>query len=242
MEYNFDVAQMLVTVEEHGKNGRPAFLEHQEHHAAAVLKTRSFPFIKKNDSHRTRDFESWGTTPSLGQGPPRWSKRSHLIILTSVEGLYDRIRANPARSSSKKSRDVSSNLESPRASAKSGQRRMFDQMLAANMRPKRRGRGTIIADGNHRTSDFAEFWKRERRHYALSWPSGRGASPLMIWAQQPFLQVAVPLVVSGRLLVPCDHRKACALQRDDLVSIQGEFSKGTCARLMTSRATSSHVA
>ena len=182
-EYNFDVAQMLVTVED-------------------MEERRRFLNIKNT---MLRLFEN--------QILP--------IINENVEGLYDRDPSEPGAQFIEEIEDVSEHLESTKSISELGSGGMLTKMLAANM-AQNAGVETIIADGIIERP-ISSVLNNERRHTRCL-ASGRGASPLMIWLSNR-LQVAGTLVVSDEA-VRAITAKERGLQRDDLVSIQGEFSKG----------------
>ena len=116
---------------------------------------------------------------------------------------------------------MSEHLESTKSISELGSGGMLTKMLAANM-AQNAGVETIIADGIIERP-ISSVLNNERRHTRCL-ASGRGASPLMIWLSNR-LQVAGTLVVSDEA-VRAITAKERGLQRDDLVSIQGEFSKG----------------
>ncbi len=145
----------------------------------------------------------------------------HLIILTSVEGLYDRDPSEPGAQFIEEIEDVSAHLESTKSISELGSGGMLTKMLAANM-AQNAGVETIIAEGIIE-SPVSSVLRRERRHTRCL-ATGKTASPLMIWLSNR-LQVSGTLAVK-KAAVQAITNKERGLSRDDLVSIQGEFVKG----------------
>ena len=216
-EYNFDVAQMLVTVEDMEERRRFLNIKNT---MLRLFENQILPIINENDSIATRDLKV-GDNDRLSAKVAQMVEADHLIILTSVEGLYDRDPSEPGAQFIEEIEDVSEHLESTKSISELGSGGMLTKMLAANM-AQNAGVETIIADGIIERP-ISSVLNNERRHTRCL-ASGKAASPLMIWLSNR-LQVAGTLVVTDEA-VRAITAKERGLQRDDLVSIQGEFSKG----------------
>jgi len=216
-EYNFDVAQMLVTVEDMEERRRFLNIKNT---MLRLFENQILPIINENDSIATRDLKV-GDNDRLSAKVAQMVEADHLIILTSVEGLYDRDPSEPGAQFIEEIEDVSEHLESTKGISELGSGGMLTKMLAANM-AQNAGVETIIADGIIERP-ISSVLNNERRHTRCL-ASGKAASPLMIWLSNR-LQVAGTLVVTDEA-VRAITAKERGLQRDDLVSIQGEFSKG----------------
>ena len=216
-EYNFDVAQMLVTVEDMEERRRFLNIKNT---MLRLFENQILPIINENDSIATRDLIV-GDNDRLSSKVAQMVEADHLIILTSVEGLYDRDPSEPGAQFIEEIEDVSEHLESTKSISELGSGGMLTKMLAANM-AQNAGVETIIADGIIERP-ISSVLNNERRHTRCL-ASGKAASPLMIWLSNR-LQVAGTLVVTDEA-VRAITAKERGLQRDDLVSIQGEFSKG----------------
>ena len=216
-EYNFDVAQMLVTVEDMEERRRFLNIKNT---MLRLFENQILPIINENDSIATRDLKV-GDNDRLSAKVAQMVEADHLIILTSVEGLYDRDPSEPGAQFIEEIEDVSEHLESTKSISELGSGGMLTKMLAANM-AQNAGVETIIADGIIERP-ISSVLNNERRHTRCL-ASAKAASPLMIWLSNR-LQVAGTLVVTDEAVraIPAKER---GLQRDDLVSIQGEFSKG----------------
>lgn len=216
-EYNFDVAQMLVTVEDMEERRRFLNIKNT---MLRLFENQILPIINENDSIATRDLKV-GDNDRLSAKVAQMVEADHLIILTSVEGLYDRDPSEPGAQFIEEIEDVSEHLESTKSISELGSGGMLTKMLAANM-AQNAGVETIIADGIIERP-ISSVLNNERRHTRCL-ASSKAASPLMIWLSNR-LQVAGTLVVTDEA-VRAITAKERGLQRDDLVSIQGEFSKG----------------
>ena len=216
-EYNFDVAQMLVTVEDMEERRRFLNIKNT---MLRLFENQILPIINENDSIATRDLKV-GDNDRLSAKVAQMVEADHLIILTSVEGLYDRDPSEPGAQFIEEIEDVSEHLESTKSISELGSGGMLTKMLAANT-AQNAGVETIIADGIIERP-ISSVLNNERRHTRCL-ASGKAASPLMIWLSNR-LQVAGTLVVTDEA-VRAITAKERGLQRDDLVSIQGEFSKG----------------
>lgn len=216
-EHGMDVAQMLVTVEDMEERRRFLNIKNT---MLRLFENGIMPIINENDSVATRDLKV-GDNDRLSAKVAQMVEAEHLIILTSVEGLYDRDPSEPGAKFIEEIEDVSAHLESTKSISELGSGGMLTKMLAANM-AQNAGVETIIADGIIE-SPVSTVLNRERRHTRCL-ATGKTASPLMIWLSNR-LQVSGTLVVSNAA-VEAISSKERGLIRDDLVSIQGEFVKG----------------
>ncbi|MCR8825587.1 glutamate 5-kinase [Pseudosulfitobacter koreensis] len=216
-EYELDVAQMLVTVED--MEDRRRFLN-IKNTMMKLFENDILPIINENDSVATRDLRV-GDNDRLSAKVAQMVQADLLIILTSVEGLYDRDPSDPDAKFISEVEDVSEHLESTTGISDLGSGGMLTKMLAANM-AQNAGVETIIAEGIIERP-LISLLNNERR-YTRCLVTGETASPLKIWLSNR-LQVSGTLVVSNALaeaVVAGD----CGISRADVISMQGEFSKG----------------
>lgn len=216
-EYELDVAQMLVTVED--MEDRRRFLN-IKNTMMKLFENDILPIINENDSVATRDLRV-GDNDRLSAKVAQMIQADLLVILTSVEGLYDRDPSDPDAKFIAEVEDVTEHLESTTGISDLGSGGMLTKMLAANM-AQNAGVETIIAEGiieRPITSLLAE-----ERRYTRCLVTGETASPLKIWLSNR-LQVSGTLVVSNAV---ADAVVAgnCGISRGDIISIQGDFTKG----------------
>ena len=107
-EYDMDVAQMLVTVED--MEDRRRFLN-IKNTMMRLFENDILPIINENDSVATRDLRV-GDNDRLSAKVAQMIDADLLIILTSVEGLYDKDPSEPDAKFISEVQDVTEHLES----------------------------------------------------------------------------------------------------------------------------------
>ncbi|MBT8411014.1 MAG: glutamate 5-kinase [Octadecabacter sp.] len=215
-EHNMDVAQMLVTVDD--MEDRRRFLN-IKNTMMRLFENDILPIINENDSVATRDLRV-GDNDRLSAKVAQMVEADQLIILTSVEGLYDRDPSDPEAVFISEIDDVSEHLESTTGISALGSGGMLTKMQAANM-AQNAGVETIIAEGIIE-SPVSTVLNNERR-FTRCLVTGKTASPLMVWLSNR-------LQVSGTLVIPNDVAVAvaagnCGIGRNDVVALQGDFTK-----------------
>lgn len=215
-EHNMNVAQMLVTVDD--MEDRRRFLN-IKNTMMRLFENDILPIINENDSVATRDLRV-GDNDRLSAKVAQMVEADVLIILTSVEGLYDRDPSDPEAKFIAEIDDVSDHLDSTTGISALGSGGMLTKMQAANM-AQNAGVETIIAEGIIE-SPVSTVLNNERR-FTRCLVTGKTASPLMVWLSNR-------LQVSGTLVIPNDVAVAvaagnCGIGRKDVVAIQGDFTK-----------------
>lgn len=215
-EHNMNVAQMLVTVDD--MEDRRRFLN-IKNTMMRLFENDILPIINENDSVATRDLRV-GDNDRLSAKVAQMVEADVLIILTSVEGLYDRDPSDPDAVFIAEIEDVSAHLDSTTAVSTLGSGGMLTKMQAANM-AQNAGVETIIAEGII-DSPVSSVLNNARR-FTRCLVTGKTASPLMVWLSNR-------LQVSGTLVVPNDVAVELAagdrgIGREDLLAIQGDFTK-----------------
>jgi len=216
-EHNMDVAQMLVTVDD--MEDRRRFLN-IKNTMMRLFENDIMPIINENDSVATRDLRV-GDNDRLSAKVAQMVEADLLVILTSVEGLYDRDPSDPEAVFISELEDVSEHLESTTGISALGSGGMLTKMQAANM-AQNAGVETIIADGIIERP-VSTVLNNERR-FTRCLVTGKTASPLMVWLSNR-LQVAGTLVVRNEVAARVSAG-ACGVGRGDIVSLQGDFTKG----------------
>jgi glutamate 5-kinase len=216
-EHGMDVAQMLVTVGDMEERRRFLNIKNT---MLRLFESDILPIINENDSVATHDLRV-GDNDRLSAKVAQMVEADLLIILTSVEGLYDRDPSDPGAKFISEIEDVSAHLESTTGISALGSGGMLTKMQAANM-AQNAGVETIIADGIIERP-VSSVLKDERR-YTRCLVTGETASPLKVWLSNR-------LQVSGTLVVPNAVAAAviageCGIGRADVISIQGDFTKG----------------
>jgi glutamate 5-kinase len=216
-EYDLDVAQMLVTVEDMEERRRFLNIKNT---MLRLFENDILPIINENDSIATRDLRV-GDNDRLSAKVAQMVEADELIILTSVEGLYDRDPSDPKAKFIHEIEDVSEHLESTTGISELGSGGMLTKMHAANM-AQNAGVETIIAEGIIERP-VSSVLNNERR-FTRCLVRGATASPLKVWLSNR-LQVSGTLVVSNDIASGIIDRRQ-GVSRLDIISIQGDFTKG----------------
>ncbi|WP_417699305.1 glutamate 5-kinase [Pseudophaeobacter sp.] len=216
-EHDMDVAQMLVTVDD--MEDRRRFLN-IKNTMYRLFENDIVPILNENDSIATRDLRV-GDNDRLSAKIAQMVEADALIILTSVDGLYNIDPSDPNAEFIAEIDDVSEHLESTTSISALGSGGMLTKMHAANM-AQNAGVETIIAEGIIERP-VSSVLKNERR-FTRCLVTGETASPLKVWLSNR-------LQVSGTLVVGNDMAAAlvngdCGVSRGDVISIQGDFTKG----------------
>jgi glutamate 5-kinase len=216
-EYDLEVAQMLVTVED--MEVRRRFLN-IKNTMLRLFENDILPIINENDTIATRDLRV-GDNDRLSAKVAQMVEADKLIILTSVEGLYDRDPSDPDAKFIDEIEDVSAHLDSTTGISALGSGGMLTKMHAANM-AQNAGVETIIAEGIIERP-VSSVLNNERR-FTRCLVHGETASPLKVWLSNR-LQVSGTLVISNEVAAGVVEKKR-GISRMDIISIQGDFTKG----------------
>ncbi|KPB01811.1 glutamate 5-kinase [Ahrensia marina] len=216
-EHDMDVAQMLVTAGDMEERRRFLNIKNT---MVRLLESSIMPIVNENDSIATHDLRV-GDNDRLSAKIAQMIEADLLIILTSVEGLYDRDPSDPDAQFIAEVEDVSQHLESTTGISALGSGGMLTKMQAASM-AQHAGVETIIADGIIERP-ISSVLKNERR-YTRCLVTGETATPLKVWLSNR-LQVSGTLVVSKEVAALLAAGE-CGISRNDVISIQGEFTKG----------------
>ncbi|AML52641.1 MULTISPECIES: glutamate 5-kinase [Falsihalocynthiibacter] len=223
-EHDMEVAQMLVTVEDMEERRRFLNIKNT---MLRLFENDIMPIINENDSVATRDLRV-GDNDRLSAKVAQMVQADLLVILTSVEGLYDRDPSDPDAVFISEIEDVTEHLESTTGISALGSGGMLTKMQAANM-AQNAGVETIIAEGIIERP-VSSVLKNERR-YTRCLVTGEKASPLKVWLSNR-LQVAGTLVISNEVAAAVIAGD-CGITRSDVISIQGDFTKGDVLHVYT---------
>jgi glutamate 5-kinase len=216
-EHGMGVGQMLVTAGDMEERRRFLNIKNT---MSRLFESDIMPIINENDSVATHDLRV-GDNDRLSAKVAQMIEADVLIILTSVEGLFDRDPSDPHAKFIAEVEDVSEHLESTTGVSTLGSGGMLTKMQAASM-AQNAGVETIIADGIIERP-VSSVLKNERR-YTRCLVTGETASPLKVWLSNR-LQVSGTLVVSSEVAASVIAGD-CGITREDVISIQGEFTKG----------------
>jgi glutamate 5-kinase len=216
-EHDINIAQILVTLgdfEDH-----PRFLN-TKNTLHRLLKAGVLPIINENDTITTEEIRV-GDNDRLAAKVAQMVQAQHLVILTIVDGLYDRNPSEPGAKLIETVHDVSQYLSVTDGASTLGSGGMYTKMQAANM-AQNAGCTTLIANGEA-NDPITSVLKGERRCttcVALAEPATSWAT----WLTDR-LQMAGSIVVSSSAAdaVAAGER---GINRNDVVSINGSYKKG----------------
>ena len=217
LEYGFDIAQVLVTLED--LEDRRRFLN-TKNTISRLIENGVMPIVNENDSVTTQEIKV-GDNDRLAAKVAQMIQAEDLVILTSVDGLYDRNPEDPEAQHVPVLEDVSEYLDVTDSVSSLGSGGMLTKMKAANM-AQNAGCTTLIAKGEMERPISAVL-DGSRRHTRCV-ANGDADSSWRVWLTDRLHQaggVVVKAEAAERL-----RSKRVAIEREDLFSVQGEFQKG----------------
>ncbi len=217
LEYGFDIAQVLVTLED--LEDRRRFLN-VKNTITRLLENGVMPIVNENDSVTTQEIKV-GDNDRLAAKVAQMIQADNLMILTSVDGLYDRNPEDPEAKHVPVVEDVSGYLDVTDSVSALGTGGMLTKMKAANM-AQNAGVTTLIAKGENENPMTAVL-DGSRRHTRCV-ANGDPDSSWRIWLTDR-LQHAGGLTVTKDMADKL-REKRTSIEGTDLISIQGEFTKG----------------
>jgi glutamate 5-kinase len=216
-EHDINIAQILVTLgdfEDH-----PRFLN-TKNTLHRLLKAGVLPIINENDTITTEEIRV-GDNDRLAAKVAQMVQAQHLVILTVVDGLYDRNPSEPGAKLIETVHDVSQYLSVADGVGMLGSGGMYTKMQAANM-AQNAGCTTLIANGeaNDPITSVLKGGRRCTTCVAL-------AEPATTWATW----LTDRLHMAGSIVVSSSAADAIAasergINRTDVVSINGSYKKG----------------
>lgn len=216
LEYGFDIAQVLVTLDDLENRRRFLNVKNTVHR---LIKQGVMPIVNENDTVTTEEIRV-GDNDRLAAKVAQMIGAEYLFILTCIDGVYDRDPSEEGAIFVESIEDVSSYMEAASGTSSLGTGGMLTKLQAANM-AQNAGCTTIIARGTMEDPVTA-ILRGERKHtkcIAYSSPS----SAWNIWLTDR-LQMAGSLVIKQDVadsLYGGDDGFTC----HDVVSIHGNFER-----------------
>ncbi|MCP9223009.1 glutamate 5-kinase [Erythrobacter sp. LQ02-29] len=216
-EYGIDIAQVLLTLGDFEDHRR--FLN-TRNTVNRLMEAGVVPIVNENDSITTEEIRV-GDNDRLAAKVAQMVGAQDLIILTGVEGLYDRNPDDPEAKLVEVVEDVAPYIEATKGKSTLGTGGMETKLIAANM-AQEAGCTTWIADGEV-DNPLTSVLRGERRCTKCV----AHADPATGWESW----IANRLQMAGSLVVDPDFAGALAngdrsITRDDLVSVDGDFTRG----------------
>lgn len=221
-EYSFEIAQVLVTLRD--LEDRKRFLN-TKNTVDRLLDANIMPIINENDSITTAEIRV-GDNDRLSAKVAQMVQADELIILTQIDGLYDKDPSDPDARLVEQVTDVSPYLAVTEGVSSLGSGGMLTKMQAAHM-AQNAGCETRIAHGEFE-QPVTSVLKGERPHTRVL----ANEKPSSAWASwlTDRLQIAGSIVVTAEVTKALESG-ARNIGRADVLSIQGPYVKGDVIHL-----------
>lgn len=216
-EFGFDIAQILVTVGDMEERRR--FIN-AKNTIERLFENGIMPIVNENDTLTTQELRV-GDNDRLAAKVAQMIQADHLVLLTSIDGLYDRPPSDPDARFIERLEDVSDYLSATEGTSVLGSGGMLTKLQAANM-AQHAGCSTIIAEGIIERP-LLSVLDGERRHTKCV-AKGTPQSAWKVWLTNR-LQVAGSLVLRQDAAVALTE-EVTPIKHTDIISIQGNFQKG----------------
>ncbi len=215
-EFGFEIAQILLTLGDFEDHRRFLNTKNTVHR---LLESRIIPIVNENDTITTEEIRV-GDNDRLAAKIAQMVQAEHFVILTGVEGLFDRDPADSDARLVEEVQDVSEYLAATTGTSTLGTGGMLTKLQAANM-AQNSGCTTWIGEGDV-DAPVSSLLSGERRcTRCLPNPN-----PMSVWDSW----LADRLQMAGHLVVTDE---ACArlggddpVRRADVVSMAGDYSRG----------------
>jgi len=213
-EFGFDIAQVLVTRGDLEERRRFLNTKNTVHR---LLNGNVMPIVNENDTITTEEIRV-GDNDRLAARIAQMIQAQHLIILTSVDGLYDKDPSEPGAKLVEELHDVSEYLSVTEGTSALGSGGMLTKMQAANM-AQNAGCTTLIANGEAE-NPVSSVLKNQRPHTKCI-ANTEPASAWTAWLTDR-LQMAGSLVISNEAADGLATGTR-GVERADVKSIHGPY-------------------
>ena len=213
----FDIAQVLVTLSD--LEDRKRFLN-TKNTVHRLLEAGILPVVNENDTVTTEEIRV-GDNDRLAAKVAQMIGARHLVILTCIDGLYDRNPEEPGARLVEEVHDVSAYIGVTGGASQLGSGGMLTKMQAANM-AQNAGCTTLI--GNGEADEPVTSLLGNRRPHTRCPANTKPATAWAAWLADR-LHVAGSLVVSDAAAARLKQGRS-SIMRGDIRSIQGLYVKG----------------
>ena len=216
-EHGFDIAQILVTLEDLEERRR--FLN-TKNTIQRLFERDVMPIVNENDTITTEEIRV-GDNDRLAASVAQMIQADHLILLTSIDGLYDRDPSDPEAEFVETLEDVSEYLEVTTGTSSLGSGGMLTKMHAASL-AQNAGCTTLIGEGIIERP-VSTLLKNERRHTTCV-AKGTPDSSWAVWLANRLHQAGG--LVLKQEAASALRASAVGVRHEDIVKIHGSFQKG----------------
>lgn len=216
-EHDLNIAQILVTLGDFGDHRRFLNTKNTLHR---LLEAGVLPIINENDTITTEEIRV-GDNDRLAAKVAQMVRAEHLVILTGVDGLYDRDPSESGAVLVETVHDVTQYLSVTSSVSTLGTGGMLTKMQAANM-AQNAGCTTLIANGEAENPISSVLKGRRRCTTCVA-----HSEPADSWAAW----LTDRLQMDGSIVVSASAADAVAkgsrgIDRNDVISIHGKYVKG----------------
>ena len=215
-EFDMEIAQVLLTLGDFEDHRR--FLN-TRNTVNRLIKSRIVPIVNENDSITTEEIRV-GDNDRLAAKIAQMVEADDFIILTSVDGLYDRNPSEEGAELVEEVHDVSEYLEAASGKTDLGTGGMLTKLQAANM-AQNAGVTAWISNGevDRPLSSVLEGWRKCTKCVSHAKPGSQWHA----W-------LADRLQMAGSLVINRDAVERLGgddpIHRRDVVSMDGDFTRG----------------
>ncbi|WP_324827198.1 glutamate 5-kinase [Qipengyuania zhejiangensis] len=216
-EFGLEIAQVLLTLDDFEDHRRFLNTRNTVHR---LLEAGVIPIINENDSITTEEIRV-GDNDRLAAKVAQMIGAKDLIILTGVDGLYDRNPDDPDARFVPEVDDVSEYMAATQGKSTLGTGGMATKLQAANM-AQEAGCTTWIAQGEADRPLSSVLSGERRATRIIANPNPRSGWDSWITNR---LQMAGSLCVSNAVADALDGG-ARSVRREDVISMDGDFTRG----------------
>lgn len=215
-EYGYDIAQILLTLSDFEDHRRFLNTKNTIHR---LLRSEIVPIVNENDTITTEEIRV-GDNDRLAAKIAQMVEADDFVILTEVDGLYDRHPDQPGAKLIEEVSDVSKYLEATTGKSTLGTGGMLTKLLAANM-AQNSGCTTYIANGEVENPLVSVIRGTRKCTKCLAFEN-----PGSVWTTwlADRLQMAGSIVISNDSVKSL--RDGSGVRRQDVVSLDGDYTRG----------------
>lgn len=215
-EHGFNIAQVLVTLDDLEEGRRFLNTKNTVH---SLLEAGVLPIVNENDTVTTQEIRV-GDNDRLAAKVAQMVEAQHLVILTSVDGLYDRDPSEPGAQLVEVVEDVSEYFAVTSGTSKLGSGGMLTKMHAANM-AQNAGCTTLIARGSI-DSPVSSVLNAKRAHTRCV-AKEKPTSSWKVWLTNR-LHIAGSIVIRQDVADALEKSEE-GIKCTDILSIHSKFQK-----------------
>jgi glutamate 5-kinase len=216
-EHNLSIAQVLVTLDD--LEGRKRFLN-IKNTLERLFDNDIVPIVNENDTITTEELRV-GDNDRLAASVAHMIQAEKFVILTSVDGLYDRDPSEPGAEFVAELKDVSKYIAAASGTSALGSGGMLTKLVAANM-AQHSGCTTYLAEGVLEEPVVGAL--NGSRRCTICPAIGTPATAWHGWLSNR-LHMAGSLTVR-QAVADAIAEGPCGVSNTDIVAVNGDFQKG----------------